>query len=385
MADATNIPGAYIPNTNLTWVEKATHIWALHPSDFTKADKGSLVLNLAGTAPDSGTIFTDNTMVFNGTTWFQAGSQFVFGDYPWTAGNQTPPIRGGMSCWVLFYNFHATNPMALYGGHDPAGPLVYVDTTGHIKAKVGNVEYTYATSLSLNTWYHIAVTNEGSGYLHIYVNGVAVVAQPAGSAGMTDDYFQIGKCQSDTLTIEPIHGRMRLMAVVNGAIWTPEEVAEQHDRPYAYYAPLEPVKLNLAELKTELTTDPKSYGYAPFIASGEMQVLADMLNAEQGDIAKVFRAAVSSMEINARLYADEYYAMSAARRLLWDAFTQADLNMQAAPNMRGQIEHLFAAGSFTVADLQNLVWTRDSTRAEQLWSVGVTVRWQDCAAALALP
>jgi hypothetical protein len=54
--------------------------------------------------------------------------------------------------------------------------------------------------------------------------------------------------------------------------------------------------INYTQLKAELNTDPNAYGYAPFIASGGDQNLADMLNLPRAAIVMP-RPDVSPLEI----------------------------------------------------------------------------------------
>jgi hypothetical protein len=140
----------------------------------------------------------------------------------------------------------------------------------------------------------------------------------------------------------------------------------------------------LSELKTELTTDPRSYGYAPYVASGSMSSLASMLNTVRFELPVVYRNLVYRAHIHSRLLASEYYALTPAKRALYKSYTLTDINMKANPEMRTKIEELFPPASQSVSDLQLTVWSQNSTRAEELWGVGVLVTWQECSAALAL-
>lgn len=140
----------------------------------------------------------------------------------------------------------------------------------------------------------------------------------------------------------------------------------------------------LAELQTELLTDPDAYGYAPHIAAGNMQPLADLLNIPRGDEDMLPNEAVSYLSLQQALFVSEYQALTATRQELWNAYTREDIDLVAAPEMKTQIEELFGFTGSTYNSLQS-VWMRQASHAEELWGVKTVVAWQDCAAALALP
>lgn len=143
--------------------------------------------------------------------------------------------------------------------------------------------------------------------------------------------------------------------------------------------------VDLAELKVELETDPRSYGYGPYISSGEMIPLADLLNLQREELPPVYKSVVTKIAMNGSLVASEYYALAPERQLLWNAYTREAIDMTKAPGMRDQIEQLFPPASQTVTNLQDNAWLRNSSRAEELWGVDASVSWQQCSEALRLP
>jgi hypothetical protein len=52
--------------------------------------------------------------------------------------------------------------------------------------------------------------------------------------------FQIGFLVAPGPFPRGLDGRIRLVSVINGALWSEEEILEQYNRPYAYYGPFPP-------------------------------------------------------------------------------------------------------------------------------------------------
>ena len=125
--------------------------------------------------------------------------------------------------------------------------------------------------------------------------------------------------------------------------------------------------LTLAALKTELTTDPNAYGYAPHVASGSTGALAALLNEPRATIS-VPRGLVGTWEIIAATDAAEYNGLSATAK-----DDVADAQIQAI------LKALFPNPSTTRTNLIARL-TRIGSRAEQLFGVGVS--HSDCAQAL---
>lgn len=259
MADPTAVPDTYSMNTDLTWVQKSTHIWSVHPSDPLKADKGGMALQVVGggsTPPVA--IPAENVMEIQGGfdgggagNWYQTVATMIWGDDPLTTGNQTPPMVGGMSCWVRFSGF--ANYMGIIGGHPPvatsmANSAGIIATGGGVLAGVIN-GFSFGPTVTTGVWMHLALQNNGTSH-RLYMNG-AVAAAPGNSSIVSGDYpFDIGmNMWAATANRYVLYGRIRQVAVINGANWTDAEVLEMYQRPFAYYAPaavvVPPVEIRL--------------------------------------------------------------------------------------------------------------------------------------------
>jgi len=157
--------------------------------------------------------------------------------------------------------------------------------------------------------------------------------------------------------------------------------------------------LVLSALLTELQTDPRSYGYAEWVADGSDQALADLLNAVRdgvtaprpgkpvGAAITVRRADVSPGELLEAIDSRDYAASPGAGLVAWFQALMGQV----------QIRLLNADGSNTrvIANMQRLITSntngtitrltavasRFGSRAEELFGVGTMVTWQDVAAA----
>ena len=139
----------------------------------------------------------------------------------------------------------------------------------------------------------------------------------------------------------------------------------------------------LSELKVELETDPNGYGYAAHIAAGSMGLLAELINQLRSELP-VTRRIVTRYELINILHLNEYFALSPAKQALWAGYIREGVDTDAAPEMKAQIEALFAPTDITFAGLQ-IIWSRDGSRAEELWGRDTTVTVAECSAALELP
>jgi len=243
--DPSHVPDLYRPNIDLTWVQRATHIWALHPSHPLKADKGGLTLTeVAGTvAPPVALASPENTMEFHGgttgTAWaYRTIGSFIFGDNPAVAGNQTPPVIGALSFWYRPYT-GAAGAVRIIGMPDNITRGVSVSyNTGNTFTTIQNSSL--GPLQSLNAWHHIAVTNDGS-FRRIWLDGVKVTENTNVATAVFEDLaLQIGFYFSAGPFPQGLDGRIRLVSVINGALWTDAEILEQFQRPFAYYGPAPP-------------------------------------------------------------------------------------------------------------------------------------------------
>jgi hypothetical protein len=397
MADPTSVPAEYAPNYALTWVKKCTYIWPLHPTDPRRQDKGGSRLTLVDGTGGTASSWTPSktageyTLEFKGAGGrnYYSDSQFILGDSPILGGNQTPPAIFCTSFWVYMYAFGGTSKnTGFVGNNNSQNPWIGISNpSGQVSGYVQGVS-TYTTALSLNTWYHITLFNSAS-FRRIYVNGVKVIEATNNSIAGDAEVFYISKAPHTVgpgTTAETLSGRMRLVAVCNGANWTDAEILEQYQRPFAYYGPARPTTgvVVLSELKTELTTDPMGYGYAGPLALGQMGELARLLNLARVDEMPMPRNTVTREQMNSSLWGGEYYALTPARQMLWNTYTRQDINMKLAPAMRTRIEELFLPEAYTVAQLQANAWLKIPSRAEVLWGVDAVVAWEQCQKALLL-
>lgn len=235
VAEPTSVPDEYSPNEDLTWVQKATHIWAVHPSDPTKADKGGLTLQTIG-APTA-LASPENTMQFDGVDdWYQTLAPFIWGDNPTVAGNQTPPAIGAISLWVYLYNFGPGNFTRYCGQYSAAStPWIGCNNSGFTATNVNGLSFVGGTPA--NAWFHVAVTNNAT-YRRLYLNGAKVHEAANDSVAGADQIFGIAQCANgrEGGTSYSVNGRIRLVSVINGDVWTDAEILAQYQHPYAYYA-----------------------------------------------------------------------------------------------------------------------------------------------------
>ena len=138
----------------------------------------------------------------------------------------------------------------------------------------------------------------------------------------------------------------------------------------------------LAELNTELTTDPNAYGYAPLIAVGQTNSLANMLNLVRVGIA-IKRTTVPSAEIALAIVPADYFNITQASRREWIRMV---MGLGEVPTGSQDILDGFIAiftGDQSLTNL-NALRTRDGSRAEQLFGYDVRATRADVLGALAL-
>lgn len=154
--------------------------------------------------------------------------------------------------------------------------------------------------------------------------------------------------------------------------------------------------INYTALKTELTTDPRGYGYAPLVTAGNDTGLADMLNLVRAAIS-IKRADVLPSEILQVLSMTDMPALAnnpssgqqsqERRDLAWlECLTNLDqirlLNDDGTDTqIRANLARMFPAGTGTRTRLLALE-TRAGSRAEELFGAGTAVGHSDIATAL---
>jgi hypothetical protein len=148
--------------------------------------------------------------------------------------------------------------------------------------------------------------------------------------------------------------------------------------------------VDLAQLKTELETDPNGYGYAAYIAAGNMQTLADILNQVRTAIvmgrAIILREEAMSCWNLAEVEAS-YAADPAVLELACNAMHFPSFNMQARDEGSGvYLDSQVFAFAQEIGDLtstaMNNITVRSGSRAEELWAAGDIVTWYQCSQAL---
>ena len=136
--------------------------------------------------------------------------------------------------------------------------------------------------------------------------------------------------------------------------------------------------LTLSALKTELTTDPNAYGYAPHVASGSTGALAALLNEPRTTI-NVPRGLVGTWEIIAATDGAEYSALNATAKDIYQTLVSAGTVDVTDAQIQAILKALFPNPSTTRTNLIARL-TRIGSHAEQLFGVGVS--HSDCAQAL---
>ena len=146
--------------------------------------------------------------------------------------------------------------------------------------------------------------------------------------------------------------------------------------------------INYVQLKAELLTDPNAYGYAPLIAIGNDQGLADMLNLPRAAIVMP-RPDVSPLEILEAIKVTDFVP-TAQQSILYGSWLES---VTQYPSVRILKENgtdtrvmtnlmtILVNGSQSEVRLRALA-SRPGSRAEQIFGIGTTVAHMDIAQAL---
>ena len=143
----------------------------------------------------------------------------------------------------------------------------------------------------------------------------------------------------------------------------------------------------LTALTAEIQSDPNAYGYAAFVAEGNDQGIADLLNLRRDGVSApgaaitVYRNDVRKAEIIGAFVVTDYDALTAARRDLVGAILQLDVVDATDATLRSNLAAVFAAGTTTRANLVAMA-QRAGSRAEALFGTGAFIAHQDVARAL---
>ncbi len=137
--------------------------------------------------------------------------------------------------------------------------------------------------------------------------------------------------------------------------------------------------INYSQLKTEIQTDPAALGYAPFIASGSDNAIADLLNAVGA--FSINRTRIPAVEVVNAIVPTEWTALTADEKNRISFIVSAGEVDASAANTRSAFLAAFAGGTTTRANLVALQ-TRPGSRAEALFGSGTFVSADDVAKAL---
>lgn len=139
--------------------------------------------------------------------------------------------------------------------------------------------------------------------------------------------------------------------------------------------------IDYAVLRTEMETDPNGYGYAPLLAAGADQALADMLNEVRASI-DIKRADISSGEVFHAIALGDLKSNPNSFEAQWwgallnrsDAIRLVNEDGTATPVRANVLQVVTGSTSRTrLAALE----TRKGSRAEQLFGAGTSVRHED--------
>jgi hypothetical protein len=347
--DPSEVPPNYEPNTDLAWVQKATHIWALHPTDPLKADKGGLHLQpVVGTQPAPAAQL-DNTMQFSGgqagvgsandASYYETIGSFIFGDNPAVAGNQTPPAIGGMAAWVMLSAYSPSGvpdflgQRSNYAGAGAATAGFGVGTTGLMVWHVGSPQaHTSPTLYPRNSWLHIVGTNDGVAQ-KVWVNGTPFTFAPSTAGSMYDEKMQFGAVNKNFAgNIGAL--RLRQVAVINGATWSDAEILEMYQRPYAYYSPVPPIPQIKGELRAE--------GYSDFLTRARLRISSPQMRVE--GLSDLLSHPLK--RVGSKLFVEGRSETSTRARLA----KLASLIVQGQSDFTSSISKLITAGLFVEGD-----------------------------------
>jgi hypothetical protein len=156
--------------------------------------------------------------------------------------------------------------------------------------------------------------------------------------------------------------------------------------------------LVLTQLKTELTSDSHGYGYAPYLAVGNYQACADLLNLQRVDQFTV-REIHYREQIMAKFDLTEIAASyghadgTGPGRLALACFAlEIDHPIGVIPqgyinpayNVYDHVRRAFQNAGDVIYNAISSESQRPSSRGESIWGAGIIVKWQDCYQAMLL-
>ncbi len=147
--------------------------------------------------------------------------------------------------------------------------------------------------------------------------------------------------------------------------------------------------VDLAALRTELDTDPKSLGYAAPLAAGDHVQVASIMNlVRDGSVDpdfKLTKTGVSMLEAMKAIDPTEYAGLTQVKRDGWRDILMLDLSLGKIPNtdpdVRSFINDIWAGATNTLAKLL-AIETRNCSRSEKLFGENVAVTAAEIGAAM---
>ena len=141
--------------------------------------------------------------------------------------------------------------------------------------------------------------------------------------------------------------------------------------------------VNLQTLKTELLTDPNTYGYAPLVADTNNPALAELLNRPRAAI-QMPRPDVTPLEILEAIAVGDFVAAANQNTLMgswFESLTQYPSVRVLKENgndtrVMTNIMAILKNGTASETRVRALA-VRNGSRAEQLFGVGVSVSVQE--------
>lgn len=144
--------------------------------------------------------------------------------------------------------------------------------------------------------------------------------------------------------------------------------------------------INMNILTTEVTTDPNGYGYAQYVAVGDMGSVANLINQVRSTISMP-RPDVNPLEILEAIKVTDFIANPNILYASWfESLTQYPTVRILKENgtdtrVMTNIMSLLTNGSASETRVRALA-VRDGSRAEQLFGVDTIVGWEDVKEAL---
>ena len=129
---------------------------------------------------------TVNTSGKIGSCYSFSGNS-IYGDY--TEINNLTQISG--CCWAYLTNLNSAQYFMHLGGQASWPCKFSIDYEGSIRFQINGTEYVSGITLTINTWYHITVTWNGS-VAKLYVNGVEKSTKTAAGSFSASNHFAIG-------------------------------------------------------------------------------------------------------------------------------------------------------------------------------------------------